>query len=276
METNLMPKNAKQFHCENCDFRCSKKSNYMKHLSTRKHKMETNGNILMPKNAEYICECGKEYKTRGGLFKHKQKCCNKQENKETPMVEYLLKENLEMKKENLEMKKMMIDVCKKLEPISSVTNVNNINNNKIFNLNLFLNEDCKDAMNMTDFIESIQLTIEEVEKIGVEGQTKALTNILTSKLNALDIFKRPVHCSNDKKEILYVKDQDKWEQEEKDHPKLKKALDKITKESLCKIPEISNIDGDIHAKTVSEILKDPREDKKIFSTVTKDLKLPLE
>ena len=271
METFLVPKSSAKYICEVCDYTTSRKSQYDRHLNTRKHKMETNGNNLVPKSsAEFICECRKEYRTRGGLFKHKQKCCNKNEVAQ-PMVEYLLKENLEMKKENLEMKKLMIDVCKKMEPISNVTNINNINNNKIFNLNLFLNEDCKDAMNMTEFIESIQLTIEEVKKIGIEGQTKALTNILSSKLNSLDIFKRPVHCSDAKKEIIYVKDEDKWELEKKDNPKLKKALDKIAIESLCKIPELSVSDEDIQAKTISEILKDPREDKKIFSKVRKDL-----
>ena len=166
------------------------------------------------------------------------------------------------------MKKMMIDLCQKIEPVSNNTNINS--HNKIFNINLFLNEDCKDAMNMTEFIESIQLSIEDVEKIGMEGQTRALSNILSSKLNEMDIFKRPVHCSDAKKEIIYVKDEDKWEQEEKGKPKLKKALDKIAKESLCKVSEMTP-DADSYVKTISEILKDPREDKKILSEVSKVL-----
>ena len=125
-------------------------------------------------------------------------------------------------------------------------------------------------MNMTEFIESIQLSIEDVEKIGLEGQTQALSNILFNKLNEMDIFKRPVHCSDAKREIIYVKDEDKWEKEKKDKPKLKKALDKIAKESLYKVPEMTS-DGDKYVKTISEILKDPREDKKIFSEVSKGL-----
>jgi len=104
----------------------------------------------------------------------------------------------------------------------------------------------------------------------MEGQTRALSNILSNKLNEMDIFKRPVHCSDAKKEIIYVKDQDKWEQEEKGKPKLKKALDKIAKESLCKVPEMTS-DTDNYVKTISEILKDPREDKKILSEVSKVL-----
>ena len=106
METNLVPKSSAKYFCGICDYSTSRKSQYDRHLYTRKHKMETNGDNLVPKSStKYICECGKENKTRGGLFKHKQKRCNKQENKGTPMVEYLLKEGLEMKKENLEMKK---------------------------------------------------------------------------------------------------------------------------------------------------------------------------
>jgi len=250
-----------------------RKSQYDRHLLTAKHKILTNTSDKVPKSSEYICECGKTYKHRQSLNNHKNKCNHKEadmniEENSEPIVEFLLKENIEIKKDNLEMKKMMIDLCQKIEPVSNLTNINS--HNKIFNINLFLNEDCKDAMNMTEFIESIQLSIEDVEKIGMEGQTQALSNILSSKLNEMDIFKRPVHCSDAKKEIIYVKDEDKWEQEEKDKPKLKKALDKIAKESLCKVPEMTP-DADNYVKTISEILKDPREDKKILSAVSKGL-----
>ena len=268
------------FKCECCDYITVRKSQYDRHLLTSKHKILTNTSDKVPQSSEYVCECGKAYKHRQSLNNHKKKCNHKEadmniEKNSEPIVEFLLKENHEMKKENLEikkdyleMKKMMIDLCQKIEPVSNLTNINS--HNKIFNINLFLNEDCKDAMNMTEFIESIQLSIEDVEKIGMEGQTRALSNILSSKLNEMDIFKRPVHCSDAKKEIIYVKDEDKWEQEEKGKPKLKKALDKIAKESLCKVPEMTS-DADNYVKTISEILKDPREDKKILSEVSKVL-----
>jgi len=276
MDNNNLPKNPLKTHiCEKCNYRTCNLKDYKKHLSTAKHKRITMDNELSSKiPKQYICQCGSEYKYSSGLSKHKKKCEYKpvsQDETENakekiditsePIVEFLLKENLEMKK-------MMIDLCQKIEPVSNNTNINS--HNKIFNINLFLNEDCKDAMNMTEFIESIQLSIEDVEKIGMEGQTQALSNILSSKLNEMDIFKRPVHCSDAKKEIIYVKDQDKWEQEEKGKPKLKKALDKIAKESLCKVPEMTS-DADSYVKTISEILKDPREDKKILSAVSKVL-----
>lgn len=275
MATFLVPKSSKIFCCENCNYTTSRKSQYDRHLTTRKHILSTNGNIFSSKSsaASFQCECGKKYKDRSGLYKHAKKCNyvteSKEESTETkeetsgPTMEFLLKENLEMKK-------MMIDLCQKIEP-SNVNNNTNINShNKFFNIQVFLNEDCKDAMNMTEFIESIQLSIEDVEKIGLEGQTQALSNILSNKLNEMDIFKRPVHCSDVKKEIIYIKDKDKWEQEKKDKPKLKKALDKIAKESLCKVPEMTP-DDDNYVKTISEILKDPRDDKKILSEVSKEL-----
>ena len=271
--TKKFPNVSKEYYCEKCHYKCCKKSLYDKHLLTKKH--NTTNTTKIQQKSFHCCECGKQYTHRASLFNHRKKCnyVETEDNETTgnssePIVEFLLKENLEIKKDNLEMKKMMIDLCQKMEPVSNLTNINSHNN--IFNINLFLNEDCKDAMNMTEFIESIQLSIEDVEKIGMEGQTQALSNILSSKLNEMDIFKRPVHCSDAKKEIIYVKDQDKWEQEEKGKPKLKKALDKIAKESLCKVPEMTS-DSDNYVKTISEILKDPREDKKILSEVSKVL-----
>jgi hypothetical protein len=254
---------TKKFICEKCDFRCCKKGDYNRHLKSKKH--NTTNTTKIQQIILHSCECGKQYTHRASLYNHKKICnyieCSENVDNKNSTVEYLLKENLEMKK-------MMIDLCKKIEPISSNTNINS--HNKIFNIQVFLNEDCKDAMNMTEFIESIQLSIEDVEKIGEEGQTQALSNILSNKLNEMDVLKRPVHCSDAKKEIIYVKDEDKWEQEVKGRPKLKKALDKIEKESLAKMPEIS-IDQDKYMKTISEILKDPREDKKILSEVSKGI-----
>ena len=269
----------KSYSCEKCNYRTCNLKDYKKHLSTAKHKRITLDNGLSQKlPKQYICSCGCKYKYSSGLSKHKKKCeyashekmevVEEFKNTNEPIVELLLKENLEMKKDNLEMKKMMIDLCQKIEPISNNTSINS--HNKVFNISLFLNEDCKDAMNMSDFIESIQLSIEDLEKIGSEGQTQALSNILTDRLNDLEVVKRPVHCSDPKKEIIYVKDEGKWEKEPKHKPNLKKALDKITMESMYKIPDIIP-NEDTYAHTLSEIMKEPREDKKIISEVSKKI-----
>ena len=198
METKNSLKLAKKFYCEKCDYKCSKESDYKKHLSTRKHKMETNGNKTR-QNSPYICECGIEYKTRSGLFKHKQKCkmIIPEDKRPEPMLEYLLKENIEMKK-------ILVDVCQKLEPIGNNT-INSSNN--IVNINMFLNEQCKDAMNMTEFIESIQLSLEDMMNIATTEQTQGMTSILIDRLSSLDVLKRPSHCSDLKKETIYIKDQ---------------------------------------------------------------------
>jgi len=123
METEKSPEIAKRFYCEKCDYECGKESDYKKHTSTRKHNSETTGNSSVIENSPYVCECGKEYKTRSGLFKHKKICSfGKTEDTRETRIEYLMKENLEMKKDNLEMKKMILDLQKKMEPNSEIKN----------------------------------------------------------------------------------------------------------------------------------------------------------
>ena len=277
MITKKGPESSGKLYCEKCDFSTSRNSQYVRHLNTAKHKMVNNDNNLVPKSSVYICECGKSYKHQSGLSRHKKSCTSTeydlhiQEKSETT-VGFLLKENLEMKKENLEMKKMMVDLCKKLEPISinNTNYINTNNNSNIFNIQLFLNEDCKDAMNMTEFIESIQLTLEDMTKINQEGQTEGMSKLLINKLQNIDILKRPMHCSDSKKETIFVKDNDKWEQEGKDKSKIKKALDKITMKSIETLPSIYQ-DPDDYVNTVNELLKEPREDNKIISKLAKEV-----
>jgi|TARA_Y100000992_G_scaffold293721_1_gene252658 hypothetical protein len=271
-------KSPKIFICKICNFECIHKRDYNRHLLTRKHEILTNTDKKSPKSPiNFVCECGKEYKHRQSLHSHKRVCTYKKESdvldvsnvsedENNSTMEYLMKQNFEMKQ-------IITDLCHKIDPISTCTNISNSNinsNNNIFNINVFLNETCKDAMNMTEFIESIKLTIEDVEKIGMEGQTQGLSNILSSKLNELDILKRPVHCSDIKNEIIYIKEEDKWEEEDKGKTNLKKALDKIEKESLYKVPEMSG-NEDSYVKTISEIAKVPRDDKKILSEVSKEI-----
>ena len=271
METKITSNYIKIFVCEKCDFKSSKRGDYNRHITTAKHKrkhLETE--ITSITSDHNVCECGKKYKTRAGLYKHKQKC----DISEPPSKEQeLFKDNKDLinylMKENTDLKKMLIENCG-----NNTTNntTNNISNNQNFNINIFLNEQCKDAMNMTEFIESIQLTIEDMTKINLEGQTKGMSNILIDKLNNLDIFKRPVHCSDIKKETIYIKDEDKWEEEDKEKPRLKNALDQITKKSIQTLPSI-NQEPDEYVKTVNELLKEPREDKKIISKLVKEILL---
>ncbi len=305
-------KNAKIFYCEKCDFTCNKKSEWDRHILTRKHNKELNGIKKTPKK-KYICEvCKKQYLSQSGLWKHQnQNRCLLDDNKiiqeqedeeeeeekqlEEQYEEQHEEENIKMHTENnnsnsdnsdLKYKDMfmaMVDENKKLrteifseikgmmvEIIPKIQSNNTTNNTNIININMFLNEQCKDAMNISDFIESIQLTIEDMVKIGQEGQTNGMSNILINKLNELDVFKRPVHCSDITNETIYVKDKDKWEEDDLNKPILKDALDKFTKKSIQAMPCMKN-KPDEYIKAVSEVLKDPREDDKIISKLAKNI-----
>ena len=269
MTKKEVPENANKFSCERCDFQCSKESNYNRHLMTLKHKIRTNTNKKVPKNAEqYNCNCGKKYKHASSLWNHKKNCEKKgsHDEQQTQIIPSTDNENLvNYLIENMEMKKMIMENYGR-----NVTN--NINHNQNFNINIFLNEQCKDAMNLTEFLESIQLNLQDLMKIAEDGQTTGMSNILIDKLTSMDVFKRPVHCSDVKNETIYIKDQDIWEKEEKNKPKLKNVLDVLIKKSIDAMPCMDD-DPDAYVKTISEVLKDPRQDKKIISNVVKEISI---
>jgi hypothetical protein len=243
----LAQKNAKKFHCENCNFICSKKSNYDKHLLTPKHqntdKILTNTDAENAENANvtniFVCECGNNYKHRQSLFNHKKKChilnINNEElntedlnNEITPeLIMCVLQQNKELQKMLIEQGKTIMELSKN----SSNTNIsnNNINShNKTFNLQFFLNETCKDAMNIMDFVDSIKLQLCDLENVGKLGFVEGISKIIVSNLNSLDETKRPVHCTDSKREIMYVKDEDKWEKENETKQKMRKVIKHVT------------------------------------------------
>jgi hypothetical protein len=272
MSTDKMPKNAKKFYCEKCDFRCSKKSNYENHLTTAKHQNRTILNDLMPKNAEYVCECGKMYKARNSLWYHKKKC-------------KLLKPESTVEDESLQPPSKNYDsiineftsiITKQQETIDAlipkVGNTSITNNTSNINVNVFLNEQCKDAMNLTDFIDSIQLSIEDVTNISENGQTSGFANILIDKLTSLDLYKRPLHCSDAKRETLYVKNNNTWNKEADDRPQIKEAIDHISRKGIQRVPDLNMSDEQI-SDTIFEIVKTPVNHKKIISKVAKEIKI---
>jgi hypothetical protein len=248
---NLSPKIAEKLYCEYCDYTCNKKSDYNKHLLTAKHQNRTNLNILeqnvSEKSQTLICDkCNKSYKARNSLWYHKQKClghkneefCETDEqfllDKEY-IIKFLLKENNEIKDMFMEQNKMVMKMYENSS--TSITN-NNINShNKTFNLNVFLNEHCKDAMNIMDFVDSVKLQLSDLENIGKVGFVEGLSSIIIKKLQALDIHERPVHCSDSKREVMYIKDEDRWEKENETKNKLRKAIKKIANKNYVLIPE---------------------------------------
>ena len=252
MITKNSPKLSKNFICELCDYKCSKESDYKKHLATRKH---LNNDNTQNKDDEksrkkYICECGKEYNHRQGLYTHKTKCdllsypceniiidASKNEiTLLTNLVFEIVKNNTELQKQtnellqqNQNLQKQMLEVCK--NGIVSNSTVNSHNNNKTFNLQFFLNEQCKDAMNIMDFVNTFQLEFSDFERIGEVGYVEGISNIVIDKLNEMDVHKRPIHCSDAKREIMYVKDKDVWEKENANNDKIRLALKHITKKN---------------------------------------------
>ena len=240
-----MPKNA-DFKCSLCDFNCSKKSNYEIHCKTKKHIYRLNGNNLetaeMVKNAELVCKCGKKYTTNSGLWKHQKNCFNEKStakedelNAVKEIMKYLMKENSEMKNMMMEQQNMMMEQQNiVLEVVKNGThNTTNNNNtthtnshNKAFNLQFFLNETCKEAMNMSEFIDSLKMELSDLKYVGEVGYVEGITNIIVKNLKTLDITKRPVHCTDKKRETCYIKDNDKWEKDE-DKTLISKLIKKV-------------------------------------------------
>ena len=247
MTTNLMPKNAEYIICEICNFKCSKLSNYNTHILTRKHKILQNTTEENAKNAEYICDCNKVYKHHSSLWNHKKRCNfkikeniieEKNENKINTIENVDISDKslmLNLIQQNNELQKQMLEVIK-----NGTTNINNSHNNshnKTFNLQLFLNETCKDAMNIMDFVDSIKIQLCDIESIGKLGFVNGMSKLIIKHLNALDENMRPVHCNDPKRESLYVKDKNVWEKEDPDNKKIKKAIKYISHKNICAIPQ---------------------------------------
>ena len=232
-------KMANNYYCEKCDYTCCKVYNWKKHLDTAKHTQETFGNDFVAKsgkNAEkYVCKnCEKCFHTNSGLWKHSKSCIceyNKIENtanKKDELIDYLMKENKEIKE-------LILELAKK----DSYNNCNNTINshNKAFNLNFFLNETCKDAMNIMDFVDSIKLQLSDLEKVGELGYVEGISNIISKNLKELDVTQRPVHCTDKKRETIYIKDENKWEKEDEEKKKLRKVIRRVACKNQRLLPE---------------------------------------
>ena len=289
MTTILVPKSSDNFVCESCDYVTSRKSQYDRHLSTPKHKNTTNTTInttnLVPKSSEnFICECGKEYKHHSSLWNHKKKCnsTNDTDNNNNEIKE--LKELMKyLMKENSELKTMMFEVIK-----NGTHNNTTNSHNKSFNLQFFLNETCKDAMNIMDFVDSIKIQLSDLENVGKLGYVDGISNIIAKNLNSLDETKRPVHCTDTKREVMYVKDEDKWEKEEDNKPKIRKLIKhvahkntKLLKDYKTKYPGCEKSESKYSEKYDKLIVEafggkgdndDAKEDK-IIKNILKEIKI---
>jgi len=250
MSTKISPISPIKYRCEVCSINCFRNSEWLRHIETKKHKINKNGensNILATSVTPNICECGKQYKDRTGLWRHKKKCVltnmtanneniNKEENDiSSELILRIIQQNQEFKNLLLEQNKTIIELSK--NGTSSINNSNINSNNKTFNLQVFLNETCKDAMNIMDFVDSIKIQLSDIESIGELGYVNGMSKLIIKHLNALDENMRPVHCSDPKRDSLYVKDQNVWEKEDPENKKIKKAIKYISHKNICAIPE---------------------------------------
>ena len=239
MDAKSCEKVAKKYCCEACDYFTCRKSSIDKHFTTAKHLSRTKLNNLEQINCvetSYACKkCQKIYKVRNSLWYHEQKCKGVIQNTEflpTEEEKSISMLVIELIKSNQDLQKQMMDVCK----TSNTTIISN-NNNKTFNLQVFLNEKCKDAMNLGDFVNSMTLELSDLEEVGKLGYVEGISNIIIRKLNELDVYNRPIHCSDGKREIMFVKDDNIWEKENSTYDKLRKAIKQVTyKNSSLLVP----------------------------------------
>jgi hypothetical protein len=284
-------KNAQYFSCNICDFKCYKESNFKSHLLTSKHKNRIELNVLEQKNAKklFICKkCNKEYNARNSLWYHEKKCnYEKQVEKEIVtndkdnLITLLLTQNKEL-----------MDLVKS-GMINNTTNSNNNNNNttnndnKIFNLQFFLNETCKDAMNINEFVSSIKVNLEELENTGRQGYIEGISSIILKRLNKLEQHFRPLHCSDLKREVFYIKENNEWKKENENKTILTKAIKVISNENMKQIkcwrdkyPDCTDADSkknNLYLKIVSNSMNGSTMDEssknieKIISNVAKEV-----
>ncbi len=291
----LVKKMPKKFHCEYCDFECSKKSNFDKHLLTPKHantdKILPNTDAKNAENAEnkFICYCGNIYKHRQSLFNHKKKCdvssiadSNVDSIDKNQLILMLIKQNAELIKDTSEFKNMMMEVIKN----GTHNTINTNSHNKSFNLNFFLNETCKDAMNIMEFVDSIKIQLSDLENVGKLGYVQGMSKIIANNLNLLDETKRPVHCTDSKREVLYIKDENKWEKENENKTKMRKVIKHVThkntkllKEYKAKYPGCEQSDSkysDAYDKLIVEAFggkgdNDVEKEDKIIRNIAKNV-----
>jgi len=229
--TTLMPE---VFKCSVCNYVSYRKYDYDRHMTSIKHAKTITDKDFIP----YKCDkCLKTYKHHSSLWNHKKKC----DTMVSPATDITVLSNLvlEVMKNNTELQKQMFELCKTSTTNNSshhVTNSNNMSNNKTFNLQFFLNETCKDAMNIMDFVDSLQVQLTDLESVGELGFVNGIAKLIIKNLNALDETERPVHCSDLKRETMYVKDENKWEKADSENTKMKKALRHVARKNTKLIP----------------------------------------
>jgi hypothetical protein len=263
------------YKCDICDYNTSRKYNYDKHLLSSKHNLDNSINSDKSINKEIKCICGKIYKYIQGLSKHKKICNYKpsQEPTQEPSKEPTQEPSQELNQQNIfvqtninmfidiikqnnEFKELLIEqnkqqnqlINKFMERENQIINnnnnsnntINNQTNNQTFNLNFFLNETCKDAMNVKEFLDNLNPTVDDLENVGEKGFVKGISEIILKSLRGMEITKRPIHCTDIKREVVYLKEDDKWNKDDTNNSKMKELIRKVENKNFCNICEWQN------------------------------------
>jgi len=233
----ILSQKPQEFCCEPCKYITNNKKDYNKHLLTSKHEKNTNVTELkqnwdkIPDTKKYTCKCTQTFSNRTSFWRHTKKGCNPNIESnttiESTMMLQLIKQNEEFKTLLVEQNNKVLDCCENIKNISIMNTTNNTmtnSNNKSFNLNVFLNETCKDAMNMKDFVDSIQITLTDIENMGKLGFVNGISNIIVNRLKAIDVHLRPVHCTDQRRETMYVKEKNQWNKEDEDNKNIRRFI----------------------------------------------------
>ena len=306
MEINSQFIKIHKFVCEKCDFFTSNRRDYKKHIETAKHQLSLVGSkIKLKKTPTLLCSCGRLYKTTSGLWKHSKKCViegteKNEKNEKIEESEEIIENNgsnikqidnltnlvVEIVKQNQDFQKMILEQNKQIMELSKTGSINSNNtncNNKTFNLQIFLNEMCKDAINITDFVDSLKLTMSDLENVGSQGFVTGISNIFIKGLKELDVYKRPIHCSDLKRETMYVKDQNNWEKENDDKLRIKQAIKNIAFKNILNInkwkeqhpgyKDSSSKKNDQYLKILIETMgsRTKEDDEKLYDKIIKNL-----
>ena len=292
METEKTKK-TKTYHCEKCDFITNKKTDYNRHITTRKH---LNINIFNTENEKkrqntYDCECcDKSFMDRSGLWKHRKKCFERTQTEPSsqPSSQVDMTVVLELLKQNQEFKDLLIEQNKQMLILAQKAGNNNHNtntncNNK-FNLNLFLNETCKDAITFSDFVNSIEVTMDDFIQTGNMGFVNGISQVLMDRIKGMDLHTRPLHCTDFKRETVYIKNEEKWDKEDGEKSQLRKAVKCVAKKNYNQLhqwydhkkPEVETL-GTEECEDYFKFYKsalggyDKEEDKKFEDKIIKNV-----
>jgi hypothetical protein len=257
MDTKTVTEKSPKFECIFCDYKCFKNSDYIKHTNTKKHHLLEHGYKKNTHHNEYFCDCGKQYAYHSGLWKHRKTCeansinspnGEKVSRQILPTIPPSNNEIIEILKvqmlENQELRKFMMEQHKQMMELASKSNITNMinsncnnNSNNTFNLQFFLNEKCKDALNINEFVDSIKIQMSDLENFAHMDYPDGVSKIFVKNLNNVDTYLRPIHCSDLKREVLYIKDNNEWIKETDDKPLLKNAIKKIANKNIRQINE---------------------------------------